>query len=247
MGISLSDRTTQADLDWWFDTAARLEWIWAKTYAQSAPHDYVVLGRSAGMAREDFIRAGRVIRTFGVPGKFWSYTNIYLTSLDGRLKWWTMDAVADDTDLINRATTDRTYGPQEVHQTATTTFTPWDEVSAVWDRVRDTDRDAEIRDRIVVEFGDWQPCVLDVGCGTGALLDMGVLDPGRYTGIDSSQGMLNGLVLKHPTVGRVIPARFEDVDTADLAESYDLVVAQGVPDLDIDRLGGLASRLLIVA
>lgn len=115
-GLLATHRTTQTDLDWWFEKAARLEWTWAKTYAESAPHDYVVLGRSKGMSAEDFVRAGRVIRTFGVPGKFWSYTNIYLTSPDGRLKWWTMDAVADDTDLINRATTDRTYGPQEVHR-----------------------------------------------------------------------------------------------------------------------------------
>lgn len=88
--------------------------------------------------------------------------------------------------------------------------------------------------------------MLDIGCGTGALLDLGILDPARYTGIDSSQGMLNGLVLKHPQVGRVIPARFEDVSADDLADSYNLVVAQDVPSLSISRLKALSRQLLIV-
>ena len=45
-------RITQADLEWWLDLAARVEWTWAKTYADSAPHSYVVLGRTAGMTAE---------------------------------------------------------------------------------------------------------------------------------------------------------------------------------------------------
>ena len=37
------------------------------------------------------MRAGRVVHTFGQPAKFYGMTSIYLTSPDGRLKWWTMD------------------------------------------------------------------------------------------------------------------------------------------------------------
>lgn len=40
--------------------------------------------------------------------------------------------------------------------------------------------------------------------------------------------MLNGLVLKHPDVARVIPKRLEDVSAADLDGAYELVLASGV-------------------
>lgn len=65
---------------------------------------------------EDFIRAGRVIRTFGEPGKFYNSTNLYLYSEDRRHKYWAMWGSApidEDADLISCATTDRVYGPQE--------------------------------------------------------------------------------------------------------------------------------------
>jgi hypothetical protein len=104
-----------ADLDWWLDLAPTLKWTWAKTYANSAPHWYVVQGRTEGMTRADFLRAGRVIRTFGEPGKFYSMTNLYLFTQDRRLKFWCMWSSPpkdDDATLINLATTERTYGPQ---------------------------------------------------------------------------------------------------------------------------------------
>src|SRR5688572_22537086 len=103
---------TRDDLHWWLRTAPRLEWIWAKTYALTAPHQYVVEGRTAGLTTDEYVRAGRVIHTFGRPAKFYGMTSIYLTSPDGRLKWWTMDRDVADTNLINQATTDRLYGVQ---------------------------------------------------------------------------------------------------------------------------------------
>lgn len=96
--------------------APTLEWIWAKTYAESAPHWYVVLGRTQGLTRTDYERAGRVIRTFGEPGKFYSSTNLYLYTEDRSMKFWAMwgdPPQAEDADLINMATTERVYGPQD--------------------------------------------------------------------------------------------------------------------------------------
>lgn len=233
--------TTPEDLRWWLGLDQRLDWTFAKTYAETAPHEYVVLGRTDGICAEDFVRAARVIHTFGQPGKFWNNTNIYLTN--DRMKWWTMDSELVETGLINRATTDKVYGPQNAPVTHSDEFTKFDELATVYDSIRDSSGDLAVRQRIVEHFGDHAPTTLDVGCGTGALLDMGLISPKAYTGIDPSQAMLNALVRKHTSVGRVIPKRFEDV--TDLDQSYELVVAMDVPGLDRDRLQRLCSGLLI--
>ena len=69
--------TTQ-DRQWWLEIEPTLGWIFARTYADTAPHEYVVLGRWT-LSREDFVRAAKVIHTFGEPGKLYSSTNIYPT------------------------------------------------------------------------------------------------------------------------------------------------------------------------
>ena len=51
----------------------------------------------------------------------------------------------------------------------------------------------------------YPPSVLDVGCGTGRVLDLGLARPERYAGVDPSGAMLNHLVRKHPSVGAVYP------------------------------------------
>lgn len=237
---------THEDLQWWLDLAPQLSWIYAKTYAKTAPHSYVVAGRTAGMSREDYVRAGRVIHTYGQPGKFHDYTNIYLVSPDGRYKWWTMDAKVEDTDLINMATTDKVYGKQDAPVTHSGIASPFDLIATEYDTTRDASGDAAVRRRVIDHFGAYAPRTLDVGCGTGALLDLGVVSPRLYTGIDSSQAMLNQLVRKYPKVNRLIPSRFEDVDMDLDLESYELVVAMNVPGLDERRLRQVHSELLII-
>lgn len=103
------------DLEWWLAIAPSLDWIWASTYASSAPHSYVVHPRTPGLTRADYVRAGRVIRTFGEPGKYWSMTNLYLFTPDRRLKFWCMwgsPPREEDATLINMASTERSYGSQ---------------------------------------------------------------------------------------------------------------------------------------
>jgi SAM-dependent methyltransferase len=235
---------THEDRDWWLSKAPALSWTFAKTYAETAPHEYVVLGRhGCPLSREDCVRAAKVIATFGEPAKFYSMTGIYLTSADGLTKWWTMDAVLDDTDLINQASTDRVYGVQDAPATRSDVWTEYDPVATDYDKTRSATLDGEVRDIVTRHFPDSCPVTLDVGCGTGALLDLGVLDPRTVTGVDPSQAMLNMLVRKHPRVGRLVPALFAN---ADLDPSYDLVVAMDVPGLNLGALRDLSRGIVIV-
>ncbi|TQN46285.1 hypothetical protein FHX52_2996 [Humibacillus xanthopallidus] len=52
-------------------------------------------------------------------------------------------------------------------------------------------------------MGDYPTSVLDVGCGTGRVLGLGLTTPDRYAGVDPSQPMLNMLVRKYPSVARI--------------------------------------------
>jgi hypothetical protein len=103
----VTDVATSADLEWWLTLAPTLQWTWAKTYAQRAPHWYIVAGKTPGISYDDFIRAGRVIRTFG--------ERLYLFTEDRSLQFWCIWSSPpkdDDATGINMAETERTYGPQ---------------------------------------------------------------------------------------------------------------------------------------
>ena len=111
-------RITRDDLAWWLEFAATREWTFAKTYAESAPHHYVVEGRTPGVTHEDMVRAARVIHTFGSPGKYYSLTKIYLVSPDGHVP------LVDRGQPLHRhhpgepATTELLYGIQNAPSTS---------------------------------------------------------------------------------------------------------------------------------
>ena len=167
---------TVEDLRWWLALAGDVEWTFARTYAKTAPHSYVVLDRAAGLTRDDFVRAAHVIHTFGQPAKFYSMTSIYLTSPDGRLKWWTMDKDLNDTTLINQATTERLYGVQNAPSTVSGIRTPYDEIATSYDeRHPIEDTEARALSELVAPFkSEYPTSVLDIGCGTGRVLDLGL-------------------------------------------------------------------------
>ena len=200
-------RITRADLDWWFEFAARLEWTFAKTYAKTAPHHYVVEGRTPGVTHEDMVRAARVIHTFGTPGKYYALTKIYLVSPDGRYRWWTEDSDLAGTTLVNRATTELFYGIQNAPSTHVGAASPFDELASTWDAEHPApEREAErVRGQLAEVRGTFPPHVLDLGCGTGRVLDLGLVSADRYAGVDSSQAMLNLLIHKHPKVAAIYP------------------------------------------
>ena len=249
-------RIARADLDWWVRLASALDWTFAHTYAKAAPHSYVVLGRTAGMTQDDYVRAGRVIHTFGRPSKFYGMTSIYLTSPDGRVKWWTMDPEVTETKLINQSTTDRLYGVQNAPSTCSGVATLYDGLATAYDRLHPASGEMTktLRSAVASLSGDFPPAVLDVGCGTGRVLDLGATTPDRYAGVDPSQPMLNQLVRKHPNVGAVYPMRIEQALAARLFTpgQFEMVTAllSDAETLDDDTFAGLgeiASRGLIVA
>jgi SAM-dependent methyltransferase len=201
-------RITRTDLDWWLEFAAEHKWTFAKTYASSAPHHYIVQDRTLGVGYDDVVRAARVIHTFGMPGKYYSMTKIYLASPDGQYRWWTEDRPFTDATLVNRATTQRSYGIQNASATASGIQTPYDEVATIWDVDHPAGNDdaEHLRQLLTGSLGKYPPHILDIGCGTGRLLDLGLVTPDRYAGVDRSQAMLNTLIRKYPRVAAIYPA-----------------------------------------
>lgn len=242
-------RVEPEDLTWWLGKAPTLDWIWAKTYASFAPHNYVVHPRSSGMTLEDYQRAAHTIHTFGTVGRFHKHVQVYLEH--GQYRYWTMHTDLDNTNLINRAVNDRVYGLQDRPFTFHQGWTEFDPVATRWDKenVRDEARDQELVRRVFDHFGLYRPTVLDIGAGTGAVLDLGITDPQRYTAVDPSQAMLNALIRKHEPTARALAARFDEIPTAFLSPSYELVVALDVPGLseaDVQRMHSLASGLAVI-
>jgi hypothetical protein len=213
-----------------------------------------VESRSA-LSHEDFVRAGRVIRTFGQPGKFYRRTSIYLTSPDGEWKWWTMDPFVDDTDLINRATLERTYGPQDAPTTASGIESPYDSFATEYDArflgPEHFQDHVRLRELITVAAGVENPAVVDIGAGTGFGLDLGITTPDRYTAVDPGQGLLNHLVIKHPRIAGIIPATAADYLAAPRDEQPELLVALGgtgshLTSDEVQALADVPSRAAVI-
>lgn len=239
---------TRKDLQWFTDLVDTLEWTFAKSM-KDAPHSYVV--RDKQLAKEDFERAVRVIRTYGDPGKFWSKTHIYL-HVNGK-KYWTMGYPVWQTKIINVADAEHSYGTQDAPDTRTGHEDGWNGMATTYDEVYElAEETAAVRSAVIPMMGAYAPTVLDVGCGTGRALDMGITSNALYTGVDSSQAMLNELVRKVNLTRKKMPTliagRAEDVE---FAPAYDLGLAlMGTPDLldpsVIDRMEACCTSLVLM-
>ena len=84
------------DIKEFFD---RQTWTTSKTYAQKAPHQYIVRANVNG-TNDEFNRAVAYIRHHGFEAMFWNskYTYLYL---DGYF-YWTMGAPIEETIVLNR-------------------------------------------------------------------------------------------------------------------------------------------------
>lgn len=76
------------------------KWIFAKTYAQRAPHEYIVRHKHVG-TDDEFMEAVNYILNHGITMYFWNHPNKYIF-LDGRQYWVMRDSEDDPTMIINR-------------------------------------------------------------------------------------------------------------------------------------------------
>jgi hypothetical protein len=79
-------------------------WTFAKTYAATWPHEYIVrTPENAGM----MLALARHIFEHGVEGRFYSQVRKY--HHEGGKVYWSMDSTAEATDLVNRCDESQTY------------------------------------------------------------------------------------------------------------------------------------------
>ena len=85
-------------------------WTFAKTYADTWPHEYLVRDR---VDEKLFLELVNHIRAHGYLGQFYSKKITYYDE-DG-LVYWTMGAPVAETVIINRCTKEQTYEYRLAH------------------------------------------------------------------------------------------------------------------------------------
>lgn len=88
------------------------KWTFAKTFALTWPHEYIVRDR---VDEDTFIQLARHIRTYGYEGQFYSKPITYFDE-DGMV-YWTMGAPIEETTIVNRCTKEQTYEYRLEHGT----------------------------------------------------------------------------------------------------------------------------------
>lgn len=85
-------------------------WVFAKTYAKTWPHEYVVRDKVDEKGFLDFVRH---IRAHGYVGKFYKKDITYFD--DSGMVYWTMGAPVEETTIINRCRKEQTYEYRLAH------------------------------------------------------------------------------------------------------------------------------------
>src|SRR5690606_18892314 len=116
--------------------------------------------------------------------------------------------------LINRGRVEHVYGIQNMPRTASGTDSSYDGLATRWDERHGLTEDESVAtaDLLRAEFGQKLWRTLDIGCGTGLPLDLGLVEPVRYVGVDPSTSMLNALVMKHPVTAGVHPMAYAEAE-----------------------------------
>jgi hypothetical protein len=89
-----------------------VSWTFAKTYAKTWPHEYIVKER---VDADLFLHLVRHIREYGYPGAFYQKPITYFDE-DGKV-YWTMGAPIEETTIVNRCTKEQSYEYRLEHGT----------------------------------------------------------------------------------------------------------------------------------
>jgi SAM-dependent methyltransferase len=240
-----SDGVHEEDLAWWAELAPKIDWTWARTFAKSFPHSYVVKGKN--ISDEDYERLFHLIQRFGVPRKFFQRINIELVMPDVTIehgpkrdrqtavgvKFWPMTDQISESIIINMAPADASYGDQDAPDTHSEHTSIYDVLTPEYDeRYADPECEAENRAAwkavMFPTLGEAPYDLLDLGAGTGLALDLKMVKdkPDLYRAVDPSQAMLNRLLFKHQWVKDVHPVTAEEYLTeADDSRRFDKVIS----------------------
>ena len=184
----------------------------AKTMPQH-PHWYT-RRREWGNDEPQFERVVQYIRDHGYDETFKGRAYKML-AING-YKYWTMGAPLNETILINRT----------VLMSNSNLGADYTRIAQEYDDLFVDTQSLEENEHV---FGmvELRGRTLDIGCGTGLLLDYKDIAPMEYMGIDPAYGMLKRLIEKHPShKGRVLCCPFETFVGADhVGERYDNVVS----------------------
>lgn len=187
-----------------FDQCAELllaqEYIFAKSMPQH-PHSYALRKNWVG---EHFEAVVQFMRDN-------SYTEYFqkkpykMFGLNGN-KYWTMGAPLSQTILINRA--------------SCVNHNEYDEIADQYQQLF-LDKESDKENREVISKIDIRGNVLDIGCGSGLLLDYAHIFPLEYVGIDPSFRMLQYFKKNNPN-HLAINCAFEDFYSN---EKFDTIIS----------------------